>query len=125
LGPNILSTGKRFELEVRIGAGSYICGEETAMLESLEGKRGLLSHTPPVLAISGRFGKPTVINNVLTLATLPIILARGGAFYNNYGVGRSRGTQPIQLAGNVKRPGLIEKAFGVTLRDIVYDYGGG
>ncbi|HZY58917.1 MAG TPA: NADH-ubiquinone oxidoreductase-F iron-sulfur binding region domain-containing protein [Candidatus Binataceae bacterium] len=125
LGPNILSTRKRFELEVRIGAGSYICGEETAMLESLEGKRGMVRYKPPVPAISGLFGKPTVINNVLTLATLPIILARGGAFYKNYGVGRSRGTQPIQLAGNVKRPGLIEKAFGVTLRDIVYDYGGG
>jgi formate dehydrogenase iron-sulfur subunit len=125
LGRNILSTGKRFELEVRIGAGSYICGEETAMLESLEGKRGMVRYKPPVPAISGLFGKPTVINNVLTLASLPIILARGGAFYKNYGVGRSRGTQPIQLAGNVKRPGLIEKAFGVTLRDIVYDYGGG
>jgi formate dehydrogenase iron-sulfur subunit len=82
-------------------------------------------YKPPVPAISGLFGKPTVINNVLTLATLPIILARGGAFYQNYGVGRSRGTQPIQLAGNVRRPGLIEKAFGVTLRDIVYEYGGG
>jgi formate dehydrogenase iron-sulfur subunit len=125
LGANVLSTGKRFELEVRIGAGSYICGEETAMLESLEGKRGMVRYKPPVPAISGLFGKPTVINNVLTLASLPIILARGGAFYKNYGVGRSRGTQPIQLAGNVKRSGLIEKAFGVTLRDIVYDYGGG
>ena len=125
LGPDILSTGKRFELEVRIGAGSYICGEETAMLESLEGKRGMVRYKPPVPAVSGLFGKPTVINNVLTLASLPIILARGGTFYKNYGVGRSRGTQPIQLAGNVKRPGLIEKAFGVTLRDIIYEYGGG
>ena len=125
LGSDVLGTGKRFELEVRIGAGSYICGEETAMLESLEGKRGMVRYKPPVPAVAGLFGKPTVINNVLTLASLPIILARGGAFYKNYGVGRSRGTQPIQLAGNVKRPGLIEKAFGVTLRDIIYEYGGG
>ena len=95
------------------------------MLESLEGKRGMVRYKPPVPAVAGLFGKPTVINNVLTLASLPIILARGGAFYKNYGVGRSRGTQPIQLAGNVKRPGLIEKAFGVTLRDIIYEYGGG
>jgi formate dehydrogenase iron-sulfur subunit len=125
LGSDVHGTGKRFELEVRVGAGSYICGEETAMLESLEGKRGMVRYKPPVPAIAGLFGKPTVINNVLTLATLPIILARGGAFYKNYGVGRSRGTQPIQLAGNVKRPGLFEKAFGVTLSEIVYEYGGG
>jgi len=125
LGSDVLGTGKRFELELRIGAGSYICGEETAMLESLEGKRGMVRYKPPVPAVAGLFGKPTVINNVLTLASLPIILARGGAFYKNYGVGRSRGTQPVQLAGNVKRPGLIEKAFGVTLRDIIYEYGGG
>jgi formate dehydrogenase iron-sulfur subunit len=125
LGDRVLDTGKRFDLEVRVGAGSYICGEETAMLESLEGKRGMVRYKPPVPAISGLFGKPTVINNVLTLATLPIILARGGAAYKNYGIGRSRGTQPIQLAGNVKRPGLYEKAFGVTLREIVYEYGGG
>jgi formate dehydrogenase iron-sulfur subunit len=125
LGANVLGSGKRFDLEVRIGAGSYICGEETAMLESLEGKRGMVRYKPPVPAVAGLFSKPTVINNVLTLASLPIILERGGAFYKNYGMGRSRGTQPIQLAGNVKRPGLIEKAFGVTLRDIVYEYGGG
>ena len=125
LGPNVADTGKSFELEVRVGAGSYICGEETAMLESLEGRRGMVRYKPPVPAVSGLFGKPTVINNVLTLATLPVILARGGAFYQNYGVGRSRGTQPIQIAGNVKRPGLFEKAFGVTLREIVYEYGGG
>ncbi len=95
------------------------------MLESLEGRRGMVRYKPPVPAISGLFGKPTVINNVLTLATLPVIVARGGAFYKNYGVGRSRGTQPIQLAGNVKRPGLFEKAFGVTLRELIYEYGGG
>jgi formate dehydrogenase iron-sulfur subunit len=125
LGPNVHGTGKRFELEVRVGAGSYICGEETAMLESLEGRRGMVRYKPPVPAVSGLLGKPTVINNVLTLATLPVILTRGGAFYKNYGIGRSRGTQPIQLAGNVKRPGLIEKAFGLTLRELVYEWGGG
>jgi formate dehydrogenase iron-sulfur subunit len=95
------------------------------MLESLEGKRGMVRFKPPLPAISGLFGKPTVVNNVLTLASVPIILERGGAFYKDYGMGRSRGTVPIQLAGNVKRPGLIERAFGVSLREIIYDYGGG
>jgi len=113
------------EREVRLGAGAYICGEETAMLESLEGKRGMVRFKPPVPAISGLFGRPSVINNVVTLASVPIILERGGAFYKDFGLGRSRGTVPIQLAGNVKRPGLIEKAFGVTLREIIYEYGGG
>jgi len=95
------------------------------MLESLEGKRGMVRFKPPVPAIAGLFGQPTVINNVITLASIPVIAERGGNFYKEYGVGRSRGTLPIQLAGNVKRPGLIEKAFGVTLRELVYDYGGG
>jgi formate dehydrogenase iron-sulfur subunit len=95
------------------------------MLESLEGKRGMVRFKPPVPAISGLFGRPSVINNVVTLASVPIILERGGAFYKDFGIGRSRGTVPIQLAGTVKRPGLIEKAFGVTLREIIYDYGGG
>jgi formate dehydrogenase iron-sulfur subunit len=125
LGENICGGGRSFQLEVRVGAGAYICGEETAMLESLEGKRGMVRYKPPVPAISGLFGKPTVINNVVTLASVPIILERGGAFYKDYGMGRSRGTLPIQLAGNVKRPGLIEKAFGLSLREIIYDYGGG
>jgi formate dehydrogenase iron-sulfur subunit len=95
------------------------------MLESLEGKRGMVRFKPPLPAISGLFGQPTIINNVITLASVPIILDRGGAFYKDYGMGRSRGTIPIQLAGNVKHPGLIEKAFGVTLRDIIFEYGGG
>ncbi|HJU11164.1 MAG TPA: NADH-ubiquinone oxidoreductase-F iron-sulfur binding region domain-containing protein, partial [Candidatus Binataceae bacterium] len=125
LGENIRGSGKRFMLEVRVGAGAYICGEETAMLESLEGKRGMVRFKPPVPAISGLFGRPSIINNVVTLASVPIILERGGAFYKDFGMGRSRGTVPIQLAGNVKRPGLIEKAFGITLREIIYDYGGG
>jgi formate dehydrogenase iron-sulfur subunit len=124
LGEKIAGSAHTFNLEVRLGAGAYICGEETAMLESLEGKRGMVRYKPPVPAISGLFGQPTIVNNVVSLATVPVILERGGAFYKDYGMGRSRGTLPIQLAGNVKRPGLVEKAFGVTLRDLVEDYGG-
>ncbi len=125
LGGNVLGSGQAFHLEVRKGAGSYVCGEETAMLESIEGKRGVVRAKPPIPALSGLFGKPTVINNVITFASVPIILARGAAFYANYGMGRSKGTLPIQIAGNVKHGGLVEKAFGVTLRELMYDYGGG
>jgi formate dehydrogenase iron-sulfur subunit len=125
LGDNLLSTGKSFRLEVRLGAGAYVCGEETSLLESLEGKRGLVRYKPPLPAIEGLFGKPTVINNVISLASVPFILDKGGAFYRDFGMGRSRGTLPIQLAGNLKHPGLVEKAFGVTLREILYDFGGG
>jgi len=125
LGDNILGSGKAFRLEVRMGAGAYICGEETALLESLEGKRGVVRAKPPLPALQGLFGKPTVINNVISLATVPIVLARGAAFYKNYGVGRSHGTLPFQLAGNVKQGGLVEKAFGLTLRQLLQDFGGG
>ncbi|MHB1236506.1 MAG: formate dehydrogenase beta subunit [Gallionella sp.] len=125
LGPNILDSGKSFELEVRKGAGAYVCGEETSLLESLEGKRGIVRAKPPLPAIAGLFGKPTVINNVISLASVPIILDKGAAFYKDYGMGRSNGTLPFQLAGNIKHGGLIEKAFGVTLRELMYDYGGG
>lgn len=125
LGENIQNSGKTFNLEVRLGAGAYICGEETALLESLEGKRGLVRYKPPLPAIVGLFGKPTVVNNVISLASVPIILDKGGEYYRDYGVGRSRGTLPIQLAGNIKYPGLFEAAFGVTLHDILYKYGGG
>jgi formate dehydrogenase iron-sulfur subunit len=125
LGSNLLGSGKSFELEVRLGAGSYVCGEETAMLESLEGKRGEVRAKPPLPAISGLFGKPTVVNNVITLASVPIILSCGGAFFHDYGMGRSRGTLTLQLSGNIKQPGLIEKAFGLTLHELLYDYGGG
>ena len=125
LGPDILGSGRGFELEARLGAGSYVCGEETAMLESLEGKRGVVRAKPPLPAIAGLFGAPTVINNVISFASVPLILARGAAFYRDYGMGRSRGTLPIQLAGNVKRPGLVELAFGVTLRELLHDFGGG
>ena len=125
LGDNLLGSGKRFDLEVRLGAGAYVCGEETSLLESLEGKRGLVRYKPPLPAIKGLFGQPTIINNVISLASVPIILDKGGAFYRDFGMGRSRGTLPIQLAGNLKRPGLVEKAFGVTLREMLYDFGGG
>ena len=125
LGAEILGSGHRFQLEVRKAAGAYVCGEETAMLESMEGKRGVVRAKPPIPALQGLFGQPTVINNVITFASVPIILARGAAFYKNYGVGRSHGTLPIQLAGNVKYGGLVEKAFGVTLRQLLFDFGGG
>jgi formate dehydrogenase iron-sulfur subunit len=125
LGESVLGSGKRFDLEVRLGAGAYICGEETSMLESLEGKRGEIRPRPPLPAVKGLFGMPTIVNNVISLASVPIILHQGSAFYRNYGVGRSRGTLAIQLGGNVKRGGLIEKAFGLTLRELLYDYGGG
>lgn len=125
LGDSVLGSGRAFHLEVRKGAGSYVCGEETAMLESIEGKRGVVRAKPPIPALKGLFGQPTVINNVITFASVPIILARGAAFYAHYGVGRSKGTLPIQLAGNIKHGGLVEKAFGVTLRELLVDYGGG
>jgi len=125
LGHDVLGSGRAFHLHIRKAAGSYVCGEETAMLESLEGKRGIVRAKPPIPAISGLFGKPSVINNVITFASVPIILARGADFYRNYGVGRSRGTLPIQLAGNLRYGGLVEKAFGVTLRELLYDFGGG
>jgi len=125
LGEDILGSGRSFHLELRRGAGAYICGEETAMLESLEGKRGMVRFKPPLPAIEGLFGKPTVINNVITFASVPIILDKGAKYYADFGMGRSRGTLPFQLAGNIKRGGLVEKAFGITLRELLYDYGGG
>lgn len=125
LGERVLASEHRFELEVAKGAGSYVCGEETALLESLEGKRGVVRAKPPVPALAGLFGQPTVVNNVITLATVPIIFARGAAFYRDFGMGRSRGTLPFQLAGNIKRGGLVELAFGVTLRELVETFGGG
>ncbi|MGA8783704.1 MAG: NADH-ubiquinone oxidoreductase-F iron-sulfur binding region domain-containing protein, partial [Polaromonas sp.] len=124
-GSNILGSAHSFHLEVRKAAGAYVCGEETAMLESIEGKRGVVRAKPPIPALKGLFGQPTVINNVITFASVPIILARGAAYYKNYGVGRSHGTLPIQLTGNIKYGGLIEKAFGITLRQLMFDFGGG
>jgi formate dehydrogenase iron-sulfur subunit len=125
LGENIQGSGFDFEIDVHLGAGSYVCGEETAMLESLEGKAGIIRYKPPLPALEGLFGKPTVVNNVVTLGSVPDIIALGGDAYAEHGVGRSKGTLAFQLAGNIKRGGLIEKAFGVTLRDLIEDWGGG
>ncbi len=125
LGDDIQKSGKGFTIEVRMGAGAYICGEETSMLESLEGKRGQVRAKPPLPALEGLFGKPTVVNNVITLASVPNIIAKGGEAYASYGQGRSLGTLPFQLAGNIKQGGLVEKAFGVTLRELIEGFGGG
>jgi formate dehydrogenase iron-sulfur subunit len=125
LGDNVCGSGHAFDVEVRKAAGAYVCGEETAMLESIEGRRGIVRAKPPLPALAGLFGRPTIINNVITLASVPIILARGAAAYRDHGLGRSRGTLPFQLAGNVKHGGLVEKAFGLTLRELVFGFGGG
>ena len=114
-----------FAVEVRVGAGAYVCGEETSLLNSLEGKRGEVRAKPPLPALEGLFGKPTIVNNVLTLAAVPWILTHGGEAYAAYGAGRSKGTMPIQIAGNVKHGGLYEVAFGITLGELVNDIGGG
>jgi formate dehydrogenase iron-sulfur subunit len=125
LGDNINGSGFDFEIELHLGAGSYVCGEETAMLESLEGRPGIVRYKPPLPAIAGLFGKPTVVNNVVTLASVPNILLQGGDRYAAYGVGRSSGTLAFQLAGNIRRGGLVEKGFGLTLRELVEEFGGG
>jgi len=125
LGANVAASKMAFDLEVRTGAGAYVCGEETALLDSLEGKRGIVRAKPPLPAHKGLFGRPTVINNVLSLAAVPFILTEGAKVYADLGMGRSRGTMPIQLAGNIKYGGLFETAFGMTLGDLVDDVGGG
>jgi formate dehydrogenase iron-sulfur subunit len=125
LGPSVLGSAHAFDMEVRVGAGAYVCGEETSLLNSLEGKRGVVRAKPPLPALEGLFGKPTVVNNVISLASVPVILDRGAAYYKDFGMGRSRGTIPIQIAGNVKHAGLFETAFGLTLGEIVDGIGGG
>ena len=125
LGSSVLGSSHAFELKIRVGAGSYVCGEETAMLESIEGKRGVVRAKPPLPALEGLFGKPTVINNVLTLSSVPAVMADGAVAYKARGVGRSLGTQVFQLAGNIKRGGIVEKAFGVTIDEIINGYGAG
>jgi formate dehydrogenase iron-sulfur subunit len=125
LGVNVLGSPNAFDMEIRVGAGAYVCGEETSLLNSLEGKRGVVRAKPPLPAIQGLFGKPTVINNVISLASVPIIMDKGAAYYKDFGMGRSRGTIPIQIAGNVRNGGLFETAFGLTLGEIVDDIGGG
>ncbi len=126
LGPALLGSRATFDMEIRVGAGAYICGEETALLESLEGRRGEVRPKPPLPAVSGLFGKPTVINNLVTLATVPAILTGSGeAAYGALGTGRSRGTMPVQLGGNITRGGLVEVPFGTSLRTLIEDFGGG
>ncbi|MER9307511.1 NADH-quinone oxidoreductase subunit NuoF [Mesorhizobium sp. M0293] len=125
LGASVLGSPNAFDMEIRVGAGAYVCGEETALLDSLEGKRGMVRAKPPLPAHKGLFGKPTVINNVISLASVPVIMDKGAAFYKDFGMGRSRGTIPIQIAGNVKYAGLFEAAFGMTLGEIVDEIGGG
>lgn len=125
LGASVLGSGRAYDMEVRVGAGAYVCGEETSLLNSLEGKRGTVRAKPPLPALEGLFGRPTVVNNVISLATVPVIFEKGAAFYKDFGLGRSRGTIPLQIAGNVKRGGLFETAFGMTLGEIVEEIGGG
>ncbi|MGY6634629.1 MAG: formate dehydrogenase beta subunit [Alkalilacustris sp.] len=125
LGASVLGIGPTFDLEIRVGAGAYVCGEETALLNSIEGRRPVVRAKPPLPALEGLFGRPTVVNNVLTLAAVPTILAQGAARYRTHGLGRSRGTVPLQIAGNVRHGGLYETAFGLTLGQIVDGLAGG
>ena len=125
LGENIQGSGFSFDIELHLGAGSYVCGEETAMLESLEGKAGIIRYKPPLPVVEGLFGKPTVVNNVVTLGSVPMIMSLGAERYADFGVDRSKGTLAFQLAGNVRRGGMVEKAFGLTLRELIEDFGGG
>ncbi len=125
LGLSVLGSGQIFDMEVRVGAGAYVCGEETSLLNSLEGKRGVVRAKPPLPALEGFLGRPTVVNNVISLATVPVIFQKGAAFYKDFGLGRSRGTIPLQIAGNVRFGGLFETAFGLSLGEIVDDIAGG
>lgn len=125
LGASVLGRGPAFDMEIRVGAGAYVCGEETSLLNSLEGKRGIVRAKPPLPALQGFMGRPTVVNNVISLASVPVIFEKGADHYKNFGLGRSRGTIPLQIAGNVKYGGLYEIAFGLTLGEIVDKIGGG
>ena len=125
LGPSILGSGRAFDIEIRLGAGAYVCGEETSLLNSMEGRRPVVRAKPPLPALEGFMARPTVVNNVITLASVPFILAEGAAAYAAHGLGRSRGTIPLQIAGNVQFGGLFEAGFGLTLSEIVNDIAGG
>ncbi len=125
LGADVLGSGHAFDMEIRKGAGAYVCGEETSLLNSLEGKRGVVRAKPPLPALEGFLGRPTVVNNVISLATVPVIFEKGAQHYADFGLGRSRGTVTLQIAGNVARGGLFETAFGISLGDVVNDLGGG
>jgi formate dehydrogenase iron-sulfur subunit len=125
LGPAVMGSGHAFEIEIRVGAGAYVCGEETSLLNSLEGKRGVVRAKPPLPALQGFMAKPTVVNNVISIATVPAIFEKGAAHYKDFGLGRSCGTIPLQIAGNVKHGGLYEIAFGLSLGEIVDKIAGG
>jgi formate dehydrogenase iron-sulfur subunit len=125
LGDDVGGSGRAFDMEVRVGAGAYICGEETSLLNSLEGKRGVVRAKPPLPAVEGLFGKPTVVNNVLSFAAVPWIMAHGAEAYAAFGTGRSLGTLAVQIAGNVRRGGLVELPFGLPLRAVIEEWGGG
>jgi formate dehydrogenase iron-sulfur subunit len=125
LGPRVMGSAHTFDIEIRVGAGAYVCGEETSLLNSLEGKRGVVRAKPPLPALEGFMGKPTVVNNVISLATVPVIFEKGAEYYKDFGLGRSRGTMPLQIAGNVKHGGLFEVAFGLPLGRIVDEIAGG
>lgn len=125
LGASVLGSGYGFDMEIRVGAGAYVCGEETSLLNSLEGKRGVVRAKPPLPALEGFLGKPTVVNNVISLATVPVVLEKGGAHYAGFGHNKSRGTVTLQIAGNVRRGGLFEAGFGMSLGEIVNDIAGG
>ncbi|OCW58172.1 formate dehydrogenase beta subunit [Hoeflea olei] len=125
LGASVLGSGHAFDMEIRVGAGAYVCGEETALLESLEGRRGIVRAKPPLPAHKGFLGRPTAVNNLITLASVPIVLDKGADYYRDFGMGRSRGTIPVQIAGNVKYGGLFEAGFGMTLGELVDEIGGG
>ena len=125
LGVDVLGSGRSFEMEIRVGAGAYVCGEETSLLNSLEGKRGVVRTKPPLPALEGFLGKPTVVNNVISLATVPVVMEKGAQNYADFGLGRSKGTIPIQIAGNVKFGGLYETAFGMPLGDLIDTVAGG
>jgi formate dehydrogenase iron-sulfur subunit len=122
---DVLGSGRRFDMEVRVGAGAYVCGEETSLLNSLEGRRGVVRAKPPLPALEGFLGRPTVVNNVISLATVPVIFEKGAAHYAGFGLGRSKGTMPIQIAGNVRFGGLFETAFGMPLGQLVEEVAGG
>ncbi len=125
LGKNILGSGFDFDIEIRLGAGAFVCGEETALLQSIEGKRGMPQPRPPFPAVKGLWGKPTVINNVETWANVPVILTKGGNWFNKIGTADSKGTKVFALTGKIRNSGLVEVPMGTTLREIIYDIGGG
>ncbi|UOO36978.1 NADH-quinone oxidoreductase subunit NuoF [Oscillospiraceae bacterium CM] len=125
LGTNILGTGFEFDIEIRIGAGAFVCGEETALINSIEGKRGEPRQKPPFPFQSGLWNVPTIINNVETLANVPAIILKGAAWFSSYGVGKSRGTKVFALAGDIVNAGIIEIPMGMSLRNVIYKMGGG